>query len=82
MNSAFLDADLDQCEFGDTITLEQVCLVSGARPTRVFDLVRAIEVECANFSGRLKKTATRIHFQHCAFDGIGANHSTKLPCLH
>jgi uncharacterized protein YjbI with pentapeptide repeats len=41
--------------FGDTITLEQVCLVSGARPTRVFDLVRAIEAECANFRGRLKK---------------------------
>lgn len=41
--------------FGNDITLEQVCFISGARPTRVFDLVRAIEVECANFRGRLKK---------------------------
>ena len=41
--------------FGNDITLEQVCLVSGARPTKVFDLVRAIEVECSNFRGRLKK---------------------------
>lgn len=41
--------------FGNDITLEQVCLVSGARPPRVFDLVRAIEGECSNFRGRLKK---------------------------
>jgi hypothetical protein len=41
--------------FGKDITLEQVCLVSGARSTRVLDLVRAIEAECANFRGRLKK---------------------------
>jgi hypothetical protein len=41
--------------FGNDITLEQVCLVSGARPSRVFDLVRAIERECSNFRGRLKK---------------------------
>lgn len=41
--------------FGDNITLEQVCLTSGVRPTRAFDLVRAIEAECANFRGRLRK---------------------------
>lgn len=41
--------------FGNDITLEQVCLVSGARRPRVFDLVAAIEGECSNFRGRLKK---------------------------
>jgi len=41
--------------FGTEVTLEQVCLVSGARPTKVFDLVRAIDFECSRFRGRLKK---------------------------
>jgi uncharacterized protein YjbI with pentapeptide repeats len=41
--------------FGTNTALEQVCLVSGAGPTKVFDLVQAIEVECSSFRGRLRK---------------------------
>ncbi len=37
------------------LTLEQVCRVSGLGPVKVFDLVRAIENECANFQGRMRK---------------------------
>jgi uncharacterized protein YjbI with pentapeptide repeats len=41
--------------YGGKISLEAVCLASGVRPTRVLDLVSAIELECTDFRGRLKK---------------------------
>ncbi|MDF0585124.1 pentapeptide repeat-containing protein [Bradyrhizobium yuanmingense] len=41
--------------FGSHVTLEQVCLLSSSGPVGAFDVVRAIENECANFRGRMKK---------------------------
>ena len=41
--------------FGSEATLEQVCLISSSQAVRTVDVVRAIENECVNFRGRMKK---------------------------
>jgi len=38
-----------------TLTLEQLCRMSGSRPVKVWELVQAIDHECVGFHGRLKK---------------------------
>jgi uncharacterized protein YjbI with pentapeptide repeats len=41
--------------FGEKITLEQICLVSGARPIIAAELIGAVATECTAFRGRMKK---------------------------